>query len=139
MANFNKPPAPEPTTMDEVLTLAPAPFAVESPSLSPAGHTAGFVTIGEGTRITGVIDNCTTIDVRGMFDGDVIADLVIVRDGGGISGRILAGNAEICGTVEGTLNLTEHWEVKSNGKVRGDVTSGTTTVDMCEDFQCAID
>ena len=52
LANFNKPPAPEPTTMDEVLTLAPAPFAVESPSLSPAGHTVGFVTIGEGTPVS---------------------------------------------------------------------------------------
>jgi cytoskeletal protein CcmA (bactofilin family) len=126
------------TTTSAATPMAVAKPKVQRPSLSSTGDGSGLVTIGAGTRITGVIDECSTLDVHGILEGDAVADLVIIRDGGGIRGNIQARNAEIYGTVDGTINVAEHLEIKSTGNVSGEMSYVTIAVEKDAQFTGAV-
>lgn len=96
---------------------------------------AGIVTIGQGTRVTGKIDECKTLDVQGVLEGDTIAEMVIVRSGGGIKGSVQAQNAQICGVVDGALLVHEHLEIKTTGNVSGEISYVTLAIEKGAKFQ----
>ena len=96
---------------------------------------AGIVTIGQGTRVTGTIDECKTLDVQGVLEGDTVAEMVIVRNGGGIKGSVRAQNAEIRGVVNGALIVHEHLEIKATGDVSGEIAYVTLAIEKGAKFQ----
>lgn len=88
----------------------------------------GFVLIGKGTTITGEISNCTVVEIQGTLLGDVAANVLIVREGGVFKGEVQAGQAEIHGQVEGRVTVHGLLDVRSSGRVTGEVTYETLAV-----------
>lgn len=82
----------------------------------------GVVLVGKGTHIVGEITNCSVVEIQGVLEGTVAADVVIVRDGGGFKGDFKAEQAEIHGVVEGGVTVHGLLDIRATGKVTGDVT-----------------
>ena len=88
----------------------------------------GHVLIGKGTKVTGDISNCTLVEVQGILEGSVIADTVIIRDGGGFKGVLQTDQAEVHGVLEGTAVVHELLDIRANGNVQGDLTYGRIAI-----------
>ena len=88
----------------------------------------GVVVIGGGTRIIGEISDCHMVEIQGVLEGKVVADSVVIRDGGGFQGTMQAGTAEIYGVVEGAIAVTGDLNVHSTGDVSAETTYGKLSV-----------
>lgn len=88
----------------------------------------GLVVIGKSTHVSGKIGACRILDVHGILEADVVAEMVIVRDGGGLKGTVQTDNAQIHGVVEGSLTVHEHLDIQATGRVSGGVTYRTLSV-----------
>ena len=95
---------------------------------APDDGTEGEVIIGRGTRVFGSIADCRRLDVYGVLEADVVAEVVVVRVGGGIKGKVEAQSAEIHGTVEGSLVVHEHLDIRETANVLGDLVYQTLSV-----------
>ena len=107
-----------------------APTQPAPKELVPAQSQAedGLVIIGKGTRVNGKIGDCRILDVYGILEADVVADLLIVREGGGIKGMVQSASARVHGVFEGTLMVHDHLEIQSTGQVTGDVSYRTLAI-----------
>jgi cytoskeletal protein CcmA (bactofilin family) len=92
--------------------------------------TAGIVVIGRGTRITGQITDCARLEIQGTVDGSIVADTLIVREGGVVKGDVRAAHAEIHGLFEGQLAVQDILDVRGTGHVEGDLSYGKLAVAM---------
>ena len=111
------------TTPEPSQTIASTPSGSSDPARED-----GWVVIGKGTRVHGKIGDCKRLDVHGVLEADVIADLLVVREGGGIKGTVQSDNAQIHGVFEGTLVVHNHLEIESTGNVAGDVSYRTLAI-----------
>jgi len=118
---------------------APQPFTVQHANPQPANSAAttsppnairseGAVLIGRGTRITGEINDCDLMEIQGVFEGNAVANSVVVREGGGFNGKLQTNNAEVHGVVEGTIVVRELLDIGSTGKVKAELTYGRLSV-----------
>ena len=97
---------------------------------SDAHSTDGIVIIGKGTRILGDITQCSKLDIQGIVEGRISADSLVVRDGGSVKGEVHAIDAEINGNLEGQVDIKGHLDVRSTGRVEGDLAYGKLSVAM---------
>ncbi len=81
--------------------------------------------IGKGTTVHGTIGDCRKLDIHGVLQGDVVAEMMIVREGGGIKGTVQTDRAEIHGVFEGTLIVHEHLQIEATGEVSGEISYQT--------------
>ena len=107
------------------------PAAVDgATSYADGGNAEGVVIIGKGTRIAGEITNCTRLEIQGAVEGRISAVALVVRDGGSVNGEIYAENAEINGIVQGHLDVKGLLDIRSTGRVEGDLAYGRLAVAM---------
>lgn len=86
--------------------------------------TKGHALISAGTLIEGKIIGARQVEVAGEIRGEIGTDHLIVREGGRIFGTTKAKSAEIAGTAEGELHITDLCNIKSTGEVAGDIRYG---------------
>lgn len=91
------------------------------PVPSSDATTEGVVLIGRGTRIVGDVYDCSTLEIQGSVEGRVSAKSLIVREGGTVSGEIHADVAEVHGDIGGTIQVSGMLDVRSTGRVSGNV------------------
>lgn len=84
--------------------------------------------IGEDLVVKGEIRNGGTIEVRGLIEGAIAAERVVVHPGGQILGILTAEHAEIGGLVQGNVAVKQLLAIASSGVVRGDVRYGQITM-----------
>ncbi len=120
-------PLPQPRIPNPVAAAGPVPSDNRHESVDPLRE-EGWVVIGKGTRVHGKIGDCRRLDVHGILEADVVADLLVVREGGGIKGTVQSDNAKIHGVFEGTLVVHDHLEIQSTGHVTGDVSYRTLAI-----------
>ncbi len=89
----------------------------------------GNMTIGADAVVTASIRNCRRLEVYGYVDGDVIAESVVVHQGGQVFGSIRAGEAEVLGTVQGNVTVKNLIAIRSTGSVTGNVRYGRITLE----------
>ncbi|MFO7152003.1 MAG: polymer-forming cytoskeletal protein [Bacillota bacterium] len=78
--------------------------------------------IGKGTEIQGVIRASGVLRIEGRVEGELeSAGDVIVADTGAVNAHIKARNAIIAGEVNGNIFLSGKLEIKSSGRVLGDL------------------
>ena len=124
----------EPMSGKEPLFIGPRHGADQNPrtengtSLRGNKNVEGLVVIGKGTSIVGEISNCSQIEIAGNFEGDAVADAVIVCAGGHLKGSVRSERAEVHGTIEGQVQVREHLDIRSTGKVSGEVAYGRLSV-----------
>lgn len=90
----------------------------------------GQVVIGRGTKIIGEIQDCAVVEIQGAVEGSVSAKSLVILEGGQVQGQIAAESAEVRGTFSGTLKIENLLDVKSTGRVEGDLAYGKLAVAM---------
>ena len=101
-------------------------------SIKPSPQTGsggdGVVLIGRNTKIMGDITDCSMIEIQGVLEGTVVADVVVIREGGGFRGSMQTDNAEVHGVLEGTIVVHELLDVRATGSATGELTYGRMAV-----------
>ncbi|MFQ3574409.1 MAG: polymer-forming cytoskeletal protein [Thermodesulfovibrionales bacterium] len=77
--------------------------------------------IGQKSAFKGDVTTEGTIRIDGSFTGDVSAEWVIVGESGNVKGNITAKGIIIGGIVEGNLKSDDIVEIKSTGRLTGDI------------------
>ena len=121
----------EPSQPSEIETSHPAevtqPSEIET---SQPAEVIGdrIVVVGKGTNIVGEISNCSQVEIEGALEGNVIAEVVIIRASGRLKGRVNSDRVEVHGSIEGEVQVKEHLDIRSTGQVSGDLSYGKLTV-----------
>ena len=102
-----------------------------APSSAPLPHSKyqGKAAIGEGVHVKGDIHDCRQVDVHGLMEGEIEADILIIHEKGSVKGVIKADRAEIHGQVDGELTISERLDIRATGQVSGIVTYGELSVE----------
>ena len=90
----------------------------------------GIVIVGRGTRITGEITDCFRLEIQGVVEGTIVADALVIHAGGSVTGRLQANHAEVRGNFNGQLQIAELLDVRSTGRVEGELAYGKLAVAM---------
>lgn len=104
--------------------------AVQNPAAIGDQGTDGVVIIGKGTRIVGDITHCARLEIQGAVEGRISADILVVRDSGSMKGEIHASDAEINGSLEGQIDIKGLLDIRSTGRVEGELGYGKLAVAM---------
>ncbi|CAM9335822.1 unnamed protein product, partial [Chrysoparadoxa australica] len=103
-----------------------------SPSPLPAAVTMadGTVWIGKGVKVVGSVSNCSEVNVLGMLEASNIqCKKVTVHKGGVMTGKAKSETAEISGSFEGDLRLSQDIVVKKSGVASGTIRYGGIQVE----------
>ncbi|MDX2202559.1 MAG: polymer-forming cytoskeletal protein [Hyphomicrobiaceae bacterium] len=90
----------------------------------------GVLIIADGTILQGEVKNCRKLEVFGYVDGRVATDTLVVHQGGRCFGTVKAGNADVHGTLQGTIGIKELIHIHPTGDVSGTVRYGRMAMDM---------
>jgi cytoskeletal protein CcmA (bactofilin family) len=106
------------------------PSSKDNRATSPLAGTEsdGIVIIGRGTRIVGDLVDCSMLEIQGSVEGRISTLALVIREGGSVNGEIHAETAEIHGRLDGHVEVSDTLDVRSTGRVSGDVTYGTLAV-----------
>ena len=80
-----------------------------------------FTLIGLNSDFRGELNTKGELRVEGSINGPVNADSVILGQGATIKGEITAKRIIVEGTVEGNLKAKDFVQIKSTGKVFGEI------------------
>ncbi|MDE6250299.1 MAG: polymer-forming cytoskeletal protein [Alphaproteobacteria bacterium] len=61
--------------------------------------------IGAGCKLTGNIKTDHTVQIHGNIVGDVTADTVVIGRGGSVTGKVIANNLFLHGTLDGPATV----------------------------------
>lgn len=84
--------------------------------------------IGANSNFTGDVDIKGTLRVDGGLAGNVNADWVILGEKGTIKGDVSARGIIVGGRIEGNLRAKEIIEIKSKGRISGDIHTSKLTI-----------
>lgn len=78
--------------------------------------------IGKSTELEGNLSTQGNVRLEGSIKGDLISRAkVVLAPASHLTGEIKATNAEIAGTVEGKLEVSEMLVLKPSAVIRGDI------------------
>ncbi|MDR1456365.1 MAG: polymer-forming cytoskeletal protein [Tannerella sp.] len=87
-----------------------------------AGNSGIFNVLAGGTVITGCIVTESDFRLDGRIEGDIhCKGKIVIGPKGCILGNVISENAEVLGTVEGTIRIGEKLILKSTAQVKGDI------------------
>lgn len=118
------------TNFDLGTSQPAAANAVARLAAAQANASDGVVIIGKGTRIVGEITDCSRVEIQGIVDGTIVAETLIIREGGSLTGRLQATHAEVHGSFNGQLDIAELLDIRSTGTVEGELAYGKLAVAM---------
>src|SRR4030042_1314858 len=84
--------------------------------------------LGANSNFKGELSLKGTLRIDGQVDGSLDADCVILSESAVVKGEIKAKKIIVGGKVEGNLRAQELVEIKSKGKVWGDIFAHTLAV-----------
>ncbi|MEM7171981.1 MAG: polymer-forming cytoskeletal protein [Pseudomonadota bacterium] len=79
------------------------------------------LTVGPGIKLKGEIANCESLVVEGHIEATANSQSVQIAECGSFTGEAEIGVADISGTFEGTLTITERLIIRSTGSVSGKI------------------
>jgi cytoskeletal protein CcmA (bactofilin family) len=95
-------------------------------------HTNGNSTslIGAGTTLKGDITSNADLRVDGTLIGNIISTAkIIIGSNGKVEGDISGQNADITGSVSGTIKVKDLLQLKGNCVVNGNIHAGKLQID----------
>ncbi len=98
----------------------------------------GMLRISADTTLTGEIRNCKRLDVFGTVEGDVMANEVVVHEGGHLLGRLRTDTAEVKGRLEGDVVVRNLIAIRSSGVVQGDVRYGRMALESGGELSASV-
>lgn len=94
--------------------------------------------IVEGTVITGDIISHADFRLDGILNGDFKSNgKIVIGPAGIVSGAIVCRNADIEGTFEGKIVVSEVLNVKSKAHIHGEVICGKLSVEPGAEFSAS--
>ena len=84
--------------------------------------------VGAQSHFKGDIKSKGTLRIDGMVDGNLEADWVILGEKASMKGNVSARGVIVGGKIEGNVAAKEILEIKSKGKVTGDISAPKLTV-----------
>lgn len=90
----------------------------------------GVLIIADGTILQGEVKNCRKLEVFGYVNGQVATDALVVHQGGRCFGTVKAGDADVHGTLQGTIGIKNLIHIHPTGEVSGTVRYGRMAMDM---------
>ncbi len=79
--------------------------------------------IGEKSTVRGEVEIKGTLRVVGTIEGNIRSDWVVIGPKGVVKGDILASGVAVGGVIEGNISSKESVEIKTKGRVSGDITT----------------
>ena len=98
----------------------------------PAGPSAPnqINMIGEGTVFEGTLRARSDVRVSGRIVGKLqVEGKAIVAQEGSVEGEVHAASADIAGTIEGDLHVTDRLVLKGTARVEGNIRTGRLVVE----------
>ncbi len=77
------------------------------------------VYIGEGVKITGVINADDTVVIDGIVEGEITCDRLIIGSTGVVQGTVAVADADIYGKVGSEITVKQVLILRSTGRVEG--------------------
>lgn len=109
----------------------PIPKMRETSSPQATGHN----NILEGTVIEGEIVSEGNLRIDGRVKGKVTAKgRLVIGSKGFIEGEVFCGNADIEGTLEGVINVTDLLSLKSTAKIVGEIHTNKLSIEPGANF-----
>lgn len=133
-----------PVPAKEASTMARTPFAASPSSLQPqpgrslvlgrgAQRDAAerrTLVVGHGISVQGTVQDAEKLVVEGTVEATMIrATELSIAPGGVFKGEVEVEDAEIAGTIDGTLTVHGNMSVKASGKVLGTARYGRLQVE----------
>ena len=86
--------------------------------------------IGSGTKIVGDIETNGDLRVDGVIEGNIQSKgKLVLGSGGNIKGTIKCANAEISGTFDGKIEVSELLSLKSTSYFKGEMTIAKLSIE----------
>ncbi|PRZ01447.1 polymer-forming cytoskeletal protein [Marinilabilia salmonicolor] len=86
--------------------------------------------IGQGTKITGDIETNGDIRIDGNIEGNINSKgKVVIGSNGLIKGEVFCSNAEVAGSLNGKITVSELLSLKASSKVNGDIKTGKLNIE----------
>ncbi|ADL08976.1 bactofilin family protein [Thermosediminibacter oceani] len=86
--------------------------------------------LGKGTEFKGTIKASGVLRIEGRIEGEIESSGdIIIAEGGVVNAQIKARNAIVAGELNGNMLLTGKLEIKSSGKVLGDLKVDSITIE----------
>ncbi|MCQ2228438.1 MAG: polymer-forming cytoskeletal protein [Bacteroidales bacterium] len=86
--------------------------------------------IGAGTKIVGDIDTNGDLRVDGIIEGNIVSKgKLVLGQGGNIKGTIKCSNAEISGTFDGKVEVSELLSLRNTAVFKGEMTIGKLSIE----------
>ena len=97
------------------------------------------ITIVEAdTHIKGTIRDCHKIEVRGYIEGDLVAENVIIHEGGKFYGKLKTDSLQVHGVIQGNVTVKNLIDIKSSGSVNGQIRYGQLAVETGGDLSAEL-
>ncbi len=78
--------------------------------------------IGNGTKIIGDIETKGDIRIDGSIEGNIVSKgKVVIGVEGSVKGQVECVNAEVSGSIEGSVNILELLSLKESSKLNGSI------------------
>lgn len=98
----------------------------------------GIFLVAQDTQVTGKISDCKTLEVSGYIEGDLNVEKIVVYEGGRVYGDIKAAEAEIYGTLQGHIFVKNLIDIRSSGRVSGDVKYGQLALQVGAELEATM-
>lgn len=86
--------------------------------------------IGPGTKIIGNIETNGDIRIDGNIEGNIISKgKVVIGANGLVKGEIQCANAELSGSLDGKIFVTDLLSLKSTSKITGEMKVGKLSIE----------
>jgi len=86
--------------------------------------------IGPGTKIVGDIETNGDIRIDGQIEGNINSKgKVVIGSNGMIKGEVFCNNAELSGSLNGKISVSELLSLKASSKVSGDIKTGKLNIE----------
>jgi cytoskeletal protein CcmA (bactofilin family) len=102
--------------------ITPRPVVSSSPNRAPGREPAErrMLVVGRGISVQGTVQDAERLVVEGTVEATMIhATELSIAPGGVFKGEVEVEDAEIAGTIDGTLTVRGSLQVRSTGKVLG--------------------
>ena len=114
-------PIPTPTPSQPLPSVPPRPMATPSgraPGREPAERRT--LVVGRGISVQGTVQDAERLVVEGTVEATMIhATELSISPGGVFKGEVEVEEAEVAGTIDGTLTARGSLQVRASGKVLG--------------------
>ncbi len=119
---MSRPPFPAATPPTPQPGLAPGGIGGQRPAaLQPRAHTERrTLVVGRGISVQGTIQDAERLEVLGIVEATMIrATELHIAQGGMFRGEVEVEDAEVAGTIDGTLTTRASLIVRATGRVLG--------------------